>query len=186
MGVVKEINLIPKSKGVKLRNLLPFAAIPFSIFMIAGIFLVVGILQQKKIDTLDNELAGVKDEIVSYSYLNENVKRIEEKRTELQSKKDTISMVEGEKIRVLEFLDKLKSFVPTDVSIAALSIVNGSDINISFKTDNTAEIARLMVKLKEMDAFEKVETDRLPIDDKENTITFNLKLKKNSEQVSVK
>jgi len=186
LGFEKEINLIPRSIGMDFRSLLPFVAIPAGVVVLAGIFLIIGIIQQKMIDGIHTELARVKEDIASFDYLNENVKRIEEKRTEFQNRKNTIRIVEGEKIKVLDFLNKLKSYVPTNVRIVSLTITNGEDVCISFETNNTYDIARLIVRLREMDAFEKVKAGTLPINDKENTITFNLKLKKKSEQVSTK
>lgn len=186
MGLEKEINLIPGSKGIEFKSLQPLVKIIAGFVLLAVIFVITGAMQQRKINDIYDESARVKEEIASFNYLNENVKIIEEKRSELQKRQDTISIVEKEKVKVLGFLNKLKSYVPANVRIVSLSITNGENVAISFETASTYDVARLMVKLEEMDAFEKVETGSLPIDDKINTITFNLKLKKNSEQVSKK
>lgn len=182
MGSEKEINLIPRNKGIEFKSLQPFTTIIAGFVLLAIIFVIIGAVQKKKINDVYAESATVKEAIASFNYLNENVKTIEEKRSELQKRNDTISIVEKEKIKVLGFLNKLKSYVPTNVRIVSLSITNGENVAISFETGSTYDVARLMVKLEEMDAFEKVEVRALPIDDKVNTITFNLKLKKNSEQ----
>lgn len=176
MRFEKEINLIPKNKSYDFRKLLPFAVVSGGIAAIAGIFLVIGLIQQSKIASLNTELLEVQEEIASYNYFNENVARIEEKRAELQSKKETIGIVEAEKVKILDFLNKLKEHIPSNVRISSLSASNGVDVIIAFETHNTYDIARLIVRLREMNVFESVGTNTLPINDKENTVTFNLRL----------
>lgn len=173
----KEINLISSRKKIKYGNSPVLLAAFAGVILMVLIVLLTYLLPEIRLSRLKAENNQLVQKIGSIGDLDEEVKKYESKQAQLQKINEAYETIKKEKVSVLEFLSKLSANIPENVFISSLSLTNGDTLSVSFITTNPVDTAKLIVKLRQMDLFENIDVDSVPITEGENSINFTLKIK---------
>lgn len=183
LKVIKEINLIPAAAGRKPKKEWTFFAILSVVFLLLFELLYMWAIPQLRIYILQKENKELQYRLDAQGSAAERLKLLKDKQAELNAKKQTLTVIEGDKQTILSFLEMLMPNIPDDVFISSITASRGGSYHIIFITHNPLEVVRLLVKLRQMDVFEKVDLDTAPLSTNEETsIEFGLVLKLRSEE----
>ena len=182
MGIDKDINLMPLRHKSDNNSMMLFTAISVAVLVTAVIFLFAYILPQMKIDRLKQENSKIAASISSIGDLDAAVNSYTKKQEKLKKIKDSYDAINKEKIEVLGFLENLKKYIPENVFLSSFLYNNNGAVNLNFITYGPVDVAKLIVKLRQMNMFESVDLSSIPLAEDENIISLSLKIKKEGVQ----
>lgn len=178
----KEINLIPVNSKIKHRKIKPGMVVIAGAVILASIYISIGLRQQNKINELHTESERIKLEIYTLGFQDKNIKMAENTIKRLEDLREVISIIKEEKLSIVVLMNELKQYVPSNIRLVSLSLANVADLSVDFETSSPYDTALLITRLNESGMFEEVVVESLPLDDRVNTVSFNLKLKNNDTE----
>jgi Tfp pilus assembly protein PilN len=99
------------------------------------------------------------------------------KQKEYDQKKQALETLAKSDFKVLPFLEKISEATPAGAYIAKLSVTADEGANITFVTRDPVETAALVVGLRRLDIFERVDIETVPFMDGSRPVQLNLRFK---------
>ena len=173
--VVKEIDFLPqrikRARGNKRQKLI-FAIASFLLIALIGLAVWIPFKLEKdylaKARALDEKLAALNQAAPVYNQMLAKQKEYEQKR-------QTLETLAKSDFKVLPFLEKISEATPAGAYISQLSVTAGEGANITFITRDPVETAALVVGLRRLDVFERVDIETVPFMGGSKPVQLNLR-----------
>lgn len=154
---VKDINFLPqriirarqKRKNIFLYSMLTVLIVVFMGGAVWLPFQVAGVYRDKLID-INREISDL-DSAKRYYQEMVNLQQ------ELTEKELALEEIESKQQKITDILKQINSILPKNCFVASLAIKAKEEFNITVVTNNPVETARVLVGLRKMGLFEKVE-----------------------------
>jgi len=173
--VVKEIDFLPqrikRARGNKRQKLI-FAIASFLLIALIGLAVWIPFKLEKdylaKAGALDEKLSALNRAAPVYNQMLAKQKEYEQKR-------QTLETLAKSDFKVLPFLEKISEATPAGAYISQLSVTAGEGANITFITRDPVETAALVVGLRRLDVFERVDIETVPFMGGSKPVQLNLR-----------
>ena len=173
--VVKEIDFLPqrikRARGNKRQKLI-FAIASFLLIALIGLAVWIPFKLEKdylaKARALDEKLAALNQAAPVYNQMLAKQKEYEQKR-------QTLETLAKSDFKVLPFLEKISEVTPSGAYIAKLCVTADEGANITFITRDPVETAALVVGLRRLDVFERVDIETVPFMGGSKPVQLNLR-----------
>ena len=173
--VVKEIDFLPqrikRARGNKRQKLI-FAIASFLLIALIGLAVWIPFKLEKdylaKAGALDEKLSALNRAAPVYNQMLAKQKEYEQKRQALET-------LAKSDFKVLPFLEKISEVTPAGAYIAKLSVTADEGANITFITRDPVETAALVVGLRRLDVFERVDIETVPFMGGSKPVQLNLR-----------
>lgn len=173
--VVKEIDFLPqrikRARGNKRQKLI-FAIASFLLIALIGLAVWIPFKLEKdylaKAGALDEKLSALNRAAPVYNQMLAKQKEYEQKRQALET-------LAKSDFKVLPFLEKISEATPAGAYISQLSVTAGEGANITFITRDPVETAALVVGLRRLDVFERVDIETVPFMGGSKPVQLNLR-----------
>lgn len=175
--VVKEIDFLPqrikRARGNKRQKQI-FVIVSFLLIALIGLAVWIPFKLEKdylaKARALDEKLSVLNQAAPVYSQMLA-------KQKEYDQKKQALETLAESGFKVLPFLEKISEATPAGAYIAKLSVTADEGANITFITRDPVETAALVVGLRRLDIFERVDIETVPFMDDSKPVQLNLRFK---------
>jgi len=173
--VVKEIDFLPqrikRARGNKRQKQI-FAIASFLLIALIGLAVWIPFKLEKdylaKAGALDEKLSALNRAAPVYNQMLAKQKEYEQKRQALET-------LAKSDFKVLPFLEKISEVTPAGAYIAKLSVTADEGANITFITRDPVETAALVVGLRRLDVFERVDIETVPFMGGSKPVQLNLR-----------
>lgn len=174
----KDINFLPervtgarerrrKSVLRGLTGLLFFAALGWAI-----------LLPSRVACDYKNELVSVNREISKLEPARPVYEKKQKLLKDLKRKESAVKDIEARQLKVIDILRQINSILPRDCYVTYLAVKDKKDFIIEVVTGNPVETARVLVGLRKLGLFEKVElagVGDVPLGEEPRPVKFELK-----------
>lgn len=176
-AMVKDFNFLPErilqSRRKRKQGVLGFVAGLLFLAVLGGAVWLpfkVARAYQSDIDSVRREISRLEP---AKSFFEEK----EALKKELSVKELAIKDIEGKQQKITDMLKKIDSILPRGCYVSFLSVKAGEEMNIRVVTNDPVDTARILVGLRKLEMFKKVELSELPgvpVTDGPGEIEFNL------------
>ena len=182
---VKDINFLPERvvlarKRKKQRIIICLFSFLILIMIGMSIWLPFYITSyyQKELDKINRQITKLEPAKPYYQ-------KIESEQKELQNKELALQDIEKKQLKITDLLQSINKILPSDCFVTALNIKAREDFSIEVITHNPVETAQVLVGLRQLNLFNKVElaeTGDIPFTEGPHPVKFKLKFIGASEQ----
>jgi len=174
------VNLLPKEERVTTRSIkLPKVAgmAPFAILPLVLLLIVVSAtLEKTKVNTLNNDVTEIQEEVRRLQPQVDRVKRLTAKREELERRLDVIKQLDHDRFLSVRIMDDLSRHMPRYLWIDNVTQLGPGQVTISGVTFSNLIVADFMMRLERSALFSRVDlsqTEKGDIEERE-VIRFSL------------
>lgn len=125
---------------------------------------------------VNRDMALVEQQISALGEISKQVNQLKALKTQAEGQQQLLDLMQRSTHDPGPILEKLKKTLPVGTTVNAFSLQE-NDLTMSMSVPTPVDVARLWVSLRDSGMFQEVDIQTVSLQDKVQTLNFNLKLK---------
>jgi Tfp pilus assembly protein PilN len=125
---------------------------------------------------VSRDISQVEEKISSLSEITNQVSQLKTLKAEAEREQQTIKLIQQTTHDPDRILEKLKSTLPPGTVVNSFSIQD-NNVTLSVSVPTPVDVARLWISLRDSGMFQEVDLQTISLQDKQQSLNFNLQLK---------
>lgn len=175
-----DINLLPKNER-KMSAGMTFLIVFISIAYVAAAVLFGLLLPLKEKENMNSKIKRIKEDIESYDVTEAEYYQLEKTVEEKKREGLALLALRNERLVITALLDNIEVNTPEDIYLENLSIEGGM-LNLSGYSPNYEDIAKYIVKLRNMDRVDNTTFTTATLDENDDKEKYQFNLYCNIDQ----